>query len=160
VVLEQHVTTHALGISTFESAIGQFIDGLGELVDPLAYVMTPDVYKVARGAVNANTDNNLIDELNRRMKAINPASPGVLMSKYIGCTVTWNGNRNTITGGTTKAALFNMNSQYYRIHTSPAFMRTDGVSNLSGQHFLVGERFTPVYINKAAILYEATVTIA
>lgn len=150
--------TFLTGISSFEAAMGQFIDGLGELVDPIAYMVTPDMYKQIRGAPSLVTGELLLDELNRRMTKINKASPGVLMSKYLGCTVTWNGNRNTITAGTVKGALFNINSQYYRIHTSPAFMRSDGVSNISGQHFMIGERFTPVYINKAAILYEATAT--
>jgi hypothetical protein len=150
--------TFATGISSFEAAMGQLIDGLGELVDPIAYLVTPDMYKQIRGAASGVTGELLLDELNRRMKAINPASPGVLMSKYMGATVTWNGNRNTITAGTLKGAIFNINPQYYRIHTSPMFIRTDGVSNLSGQHYMIGERFTPVYINKAAILYEATAT--
>ena len=94
------------------------------------------------------------------MKKINPASPGVLVSDMMGATITWNGNRNTMTAGTLKTAMFNINSQYYRIHTSPMFLRTDGVSNLNGQHILVGERFTPLYIKKEAIIYESTAKIA
>ncbi len=148
-------TTFANGITTFEAALGQFIDGLGELVDPIALHVTSDQYKLIRGAPSLVTGELLLDELNRRMTAINAASPGVLLNRFLGATITWNGNRNTVTEATDLAALFNINSEYYRIHTSPFFIRSDGISQLKGQHFLIGERFTPVYINKAAILYEA-----
>jgi hypothetical protein len=148
-------TSFANGISTFEAGLGQLIDGLGPLVDPLALHVTTDQYKLIRGAASGVTGELLEGELNKRMKEIHPASPGVLLNRFLGATITWNGNRNTVTETTDLCALFNINPQYYRIHTSPAFLRTDGVSNISGQHFLIGERFTPVYINKAAIIYEA-----
>jgi hypothetical protein len=156
-----NVTTHALAISTFESAVGQLIDGLEELKDPLALVVNPDVYKLLRGLTNANTDLRTIDELNARMREIHPASPGVIQSKFLTCTIADDGGlRHTVTAGTSNACLFNINPQYYRIHTSPMFTRTDGLSSLNGQHFIVGERFTPVYIKKEAIIYEDAVTIA
>ena len=156
-----NVTTYALGVTSFENMLAQIISGLGKPpTDPLALLMTTDVYGIARSVHSLVSDRNLIDELNDRMKKINSASPGVLVSDMMGATITWNGNRNTMTAGTLKTAMFNINSQYYRIHTSPMFLRTDGVSNLSGQHILVGERFTPLYIKKQAIIYEATTTIA
>ena len=151
-------TTFALGIATLETALGELIDGLGPLVDPLALHVTTDQYKLIRGAPSLVTGELLLDELNRRMKAIHPDSPGVILNRFLGATITWNGNRNTVTEATDQAALFNINPQYYRIHTSPMFMRSDGISPLSGQHFMIGERFTPVYINKAAIIYEAACT--
>lgn len=149
-------TTFANGITTFEAGLGQLIDGLGApLVDPLALHVTTDQYKLIRGAPSLVTGELLLDELNRRMRSINPASPGVLLNRFLGATITWNGNRHTVTETTDLCALFNINSQYYRIHTSPMFVRSDGVSNISGVHYMIGERFTPVYVNKAAIIYEA-----
>jgi hypothetical protein len=156
-----NVTTHALAISTIESALGQLIDGLGELKDPLALVVNPDTYKVMRGLVNANTDLHTITEINRRFQEINSASPGVIMSKYLTATVAREyPGQYTITAGTGNAALFNINPQYYRIHTSPVEIRSDPVSKLSGLHYQLVQRFRPVYIKKEAIIYEDAATIS
>jgi hypothetical protein len=156
-----NVTTHALCISTFEGMIGQLIDGLEELKDPLAFVVNPDVYKDIRGLVNANTDLRALDELNNRMKEIHPASPGVIMSKYLTATVARDHpGLYTITAGSNNAALFNINPQYYRIHTSPIEIRSDPVSKLNGLHMQMVQRFRPVFIKKEAIIYEDAVTTA
>jgi hypothetical protein len=154
-------TTYASGITAFENACGQLIDGLGELGDPLALVCNADVYKKIRSVINANTDTSLLDELNRRMKAINAASPGVLMSKYLTATVSrdYPGDY-AITGGTGNVCLFNINPQYYRIHTSPIEVRSDPISKLSGLHIQLVQRFRPVYIKPEAIIYEDAATIS
>lgn len=157
-----NVTTHALCVSSFEAALGQLIDGIGELVDPLAFVVSPDLYKLMRGLVNANTDNRTIDELNLRMREINAQSPGVIMSNELGAAYTkWGtgAGKYTRTLSTDVAAVYNINPQYYRIHTSPVVVRSK-MDPISGYHYRVLERFRPVYIKKEAIIYESDTTIA
>ena len=156
-----NVTTHALAISTFEGMLGQLLDGLEELKDPLAFVVNPDVYKDLRGLTNANTDLRTIDELNSRMREINASSPGVIVSKYLTATVSRDHPGSyTITAGSNNACLFNINPQYYRIHTSPIELREDPVSKLHGKHYQLVQRFRPVFIKKEAIIYEDAVTTA
>jgi hypothetical protein len=156
-----NVTTHALCMSTFEAMLGQLIDGLGELTDPLALVVNPDLYKDIRGLVNANTDLRALTELNNRMTEINAASPGVIMSKYLTATVARSApGLYTITAGSNNACLFNINPNYYRIHASVVQIRADPVSQLSGLHMQLVERFRPVFIKKEAIIYEDAATTA
>jgi hypothetical protein len=154
-----NITTYALCMTTFEGMLGQLIDGLEELKDPLAFVVNPDLYKDIRGLENANTGVRALDELNRRMREINAASPGVIASKYLTATVTRDHpGLYTITAGSNNAALFNINPQYYRIHTSPIELRSDPVSKLNGLHIQRVERFRPVFIKKEAIIYEDAAT--
>jgi hypothetical protein len=153
-------TSTANGVAAIENAIGQLIDGLGEVGDPLTLVVNADVYKKIRGVLNANTDKPLLDELNERMRGINSSSVGVILSKYLTATVTrdYPGDY-AVTGGTGNACLFNLNSQYYRIHESPIGVRST-YDDISGLHIQFLQRFRPVYIKKEAIIYEDACTIA
>jgi len=154
-----NVTSHALALSTFEAGLGQIIDGIGELKDPLAFVIQPTEYKLLRGLVNANTDLRAIEELNRRMKEINPASPGVVLSKYLNCTVTRDHpGKYTITAGDDEVCLFNINKNHYSIHTSPIEIRESEITKLNGYHIQLLQRFRPVFQNITGIIYEAAVT--
>lgn len=154
-----NVTTHALAISTFESAIGQLIDGLEEVDQPLALVVNPNVYKLIRGLVNANTDLRTLNELNNRMKEINPASPGVINSKYLTATVVRSGpGKYAVTAGTSNACLYAIDPQFYRIHASVVDPRS-AMHPITGLHAQLVERWRAVYIEKKAIIYEDAVTI-
>ncbi len=156
-----NVTTHALCISTFESAIGQLLDGLEDIDPyPLALVVNPNVYKLIRGLVNSNTDLRTLNELNERMREINSASPGVISSKYLTATVTRSGpGQYTITAGTSNACLYAISPQFYRIHASVAEVRS-AMHPIQGLHSQLVERYRPVYIEQAAIIYEDAVTVA
>ena len=154
-----NVTTTALAVSTFEAMVAQLLDGLGELNDPLGLVVNLDVYKKLRGVVNANTQVSSLDYLNEAMKKVHPASPGVILSKYLTSTVTRSApGLYSITAGTGNACLFNINPNYYRIHTSPIQIRSDPVSQLNGLHMQMVQRFRPVFIKKEAIIYEDATT--
>lgn len=154
-----NITTDALCISTFEGLIGQLLDGLEELKDPLAFVVNPDLYKDIRGLRNAYTGKRTLTALNEIMTEINPASPGVLQSKYLTSTVARAApGKYTITAGSNNACLFNINPNYYAIHTSPIQIRSDPVSQLGGLHMQLVQRFRPVFMKKEAIIYEDAAT--
>ena len=155
-----NTTTSALCVASLEYGIGQLIDGLGEIGDPLALVVPPDEYKNIRGLRNTVTNQPLIDELNDLMRGINAASPGVIMSKYLTATVARDHPGSyTITAGSDTACLFNINPQYFRIHTSDPQIRETTVDiPIHGKHFQIVQRYRPVYIKKEAIIYEAAVT--
>lgn len=157
-----NTTTHALCIASVEAALGQLIDGIGELVDPLALLLSPDIYKLVRGLDNANTDLNTIKEINERFNSINSASPGVIMSPDLVATWTkWGtaAGKYTRTLSTDQACLYNINPQYYRIHTSPVVVRSKQ-DPLTGYHYRILERFRPVYIKSEAIIFESNTTTA
>jgi len=155
-----NTTTALLCVKSLEFGIGQLIDGLGSIGDPLALVVPPDEYKNIRGLRNLVTNQPLIDELNDIMRGINAKSPGVIMSKYLTATVARDHPGSyTITAGTDKACLYNINPQYYRIHTSePQIRETTSDIPIHGKHFQIVQRFRPIYIEPLAIIYEATVT--
>ena len=156
-----NTTTTALAVSTFEAMVSQLLDGLGKIVDPLALVVNLDVYKTLRGIVNANTQKSSLFYLNESMTKINAASPGVILSNELTATVTRAApGKYTVAAGTGNACLFNINSQYYRIHTSPVQIRSDPVSQLDGLHMQLVQRFRPVFLKKEAIIYEDAATIS
>ena len=156
-----NTTTTALAVSTFEAMEAQLLDGIGKLVDPQALVVNLDVYKTLRGIVNANTQKSSEFYLNEIMTKIHPASPGVILSNELTATVTRSApGKYTVTAGTGNACLFNINSQYYRIHTSPVQIRSDPVSQLNGLHMQLVQRFRPVFVEKKAIIYEDAATIS
>lgn len=153
------VTTYADGVATFEALAAQ-ITGAGiELVDPLALVVTPNVYTLIRGAENAYTGESLYDRLNRIMRGVNPASPGVISSKFLDATITIAAGKKTCVTASSKACLFAKNENYYFIDTSPLQVRSDGVSQLSGLTANYVERYRPVYRDKTAIIYEGAVKV-
>lgn len=155
-----NTTTSALCVKSVEYGIGQIIDGLGKIGDPLALVVPPDEYKNIRGLRNTITNQPLIDELNDLMRGINAKSPGVVMSKYLDCTVVRDHPGSyTITAGSDVAALYNINPQYYRIHTStPDIRETTADISVHGKHYQIVQRYRPIYIKKEAIIFEAAVT--
>jgi len=156
-----NTTTTALAVSTFEAMESQLLDGLGKLEDPQALVVNLDVYKTLRGIVNANTQKSSLFYLNEIMTKIHPASPGVILSNELTATVARSApGKYTVTAGTGNACLFNINSQYYRIHTSEVQIRSDPVSQLDGLHMQLVQRFRPVFIKKEAIIYEGAATIS
>lgn len=155
-----NATTTALAVSTFEAQQAQLLDGLGKLEDPQAFVVNLDVYKKLRGIVNANTQKSSLFYLNEIMTKIHPASPGVILSNELTATVARSApGKYTVTAGTGNTCLFNINSQYYRIHTSEAQIRSDPVSQLDGLHMQLVQRFRPVFVKKEAIIYEDAATI-
>lgn len=154
-----NTSTTALAVSTFEAMEAQLLDGLGKLVDPQALVVNLDVYKSLRGVVNANTQKSSLFYLNEIMTKINSASPGVILSNELTATVTRAAPGSyTVTAGTGNACLFAINSQYNRIHTSPVQIRSDPVSQLNGLHMQLVQRFVPIFVEQAAIIYEDATT--
>lgn len=154
------VTSYANLVDTLSSAIGQLKDGLGEVVDPIIWVVTSDVYKKLLGVEHTYQTINLYERALQYLRGVN-ANSQIVVSDFLGATVSVAANKKGYTAGTTNGALCSYNPQYYEIVCSPLEVRTSD-ANISTQGFeaIFVERWLPLFYEKKAIIYMGTLAVA
>ena len=154
------VTTMSGVQSMLGTMVGDLENGGIEIGQyPLILVLTKDVSRKIHAVVNANTDLAGYTWLKENLRIYHPQSE-IVITKYLGATHTRNQvGQYSVTNGSTNAALIAWSPDIAYIVASPITPRVS-TDAIRGYQIQYEERWRTIFIEKAGIIYDSSVTIA